>query len=348
MSNCKLSILIPSWNGEIYIENCLSSLLENDYDNVQIITIAGGIDQCYDISLKFQEKYHEKIIALKQEIGNKNRALNIGLAKADGDIIILTDVDCMYPKNWLKKINEIFQNTKINVITGLSLPFQHVNNSLAEFNRIRVGYKLVNFPDGQIIIGNKLSGCNSAFRKEIFCKKIGSFNETLKTGEDKILGIEFNKKGEELYYFRDIYIYTEYYSNDLRKLIKHRIRWAKDLFIKLKFNNVPKLLFLLGIGLFKLFYPIFGLSIWIFFFHFSIFNLLLILSPWLIFFLLWVVIYYFNLRFKTKKVNERLGSNFNHIKAYKIVPLMFFVFGIISVKSFINPKKKKWDHSKYK
>lgn len=342
MLNYKLLVLIPSWNGEIYIENCLNSLLENDYDNVQIVTIAGGIDRCYDISLKFQEKYPKKIIALKQEIGNKNRALNIGLAKADGDIIILTDVDCVYPKNWLKKINQIFQNTKINVITGSYLPFQHVKNALAEFNRIRGGYKLVNFPDGEIVIGNKLSGGNSAFRKEIFYKKIGKFDETLKTGEDKILGIKFNEKGELLYYFRDIYIYTELYSNNLKKFINHRVRWARDLFIDLKLNDIPKLIVLLGIGLFKLFYPIFALVVWLIFCYSSFNCLYLLLSPWFVFYVFYVVRFYFELKIKANKVNAELGTNLNHWKAFRIIPLIYFVFGIISIRSFINPKKRKW------
>ena len=344
MTDFNLSILIPSWNGEKYIENCINSILENDCENYQIISIAGGTDQGYNYSLKLQEKAPNKIIALKQEKGGKNKALNQSLEYIDGEIIIITDVDCIYQKHWLSRINEIFQDRKINVITGSNLPFQHLTTSLAEFNRIRIGYTLINLSDGGIVIGNKLWGGNSAFRKEVFEKKIGKFEEISKTGDDKILGIEFNKKGEDLYFFRDIYVFTEHYSNNLKYFINHRIRWAKDLFIDLRKKDIPKLLVLLGIGLFKFLYPLLALGVWLIFFQPSLMFLLLLLSPWILLYLLYIVRFFFELKIKSKKVNKELGTNFSYWKAFKIVPLIFFVFGIISIRSFINPKKRKWYH----
>ncbi len=340
----KLSILIPSWNGEIYIENCINSILGNDYDNYQIISITGGTDQGFLLSKELQKKAPNKIIALKQGKGGKNKALNQSLKYIDGEIIIITDVDCIYPKCWLSKINEIFQDEKINIITGLNLPYQHSTNSLAEFNRIRIGYILINHPDKEVIIGNKLWGGNSAFRKDIFDKKIGKFEEISKTGDDKILGMEFNKKGEDVYFFKNIYVYTEHYSNNLKKFINHRIRWARDLFIDLKYKDFPKLLFLIGIGLFKLFYPIGALIFWLIFFNNSPISLLFLFSPWILFFITYVLGFLFGLRKKTKKVNEELNRNFNYLKAFKIVPLMFFVFGIINLRSFIRPRSRKWYH----
>ena len=344
MVKYKLSILIPSWNGEKYIENCINSILENGYENYQIISIAGGIDQGYNLSIKLQEKEPNKIIALKQEKGGKNKALNQGIEILDGDIIIITDVDCIYPKHWLSRINEIFQDEKINVITGLNLPFQHHTNSLAEFNRIRVGHKLVTFPDGGVVIGNKLWGGNSAFRKEIFKEKIGTFEEISKTGDDKILGMEFNRNGENLFFFRDIYVYTEHYSNNLKKFIDHRVRWAKDLFIDLKIKDIPKLLALISIGLFKLFYPILAILSLLIFFPLTFLNLILLLSPWIGFLIIYDLRFYFELLNKAKIVNKELDTNFSPKKAFRIVPLMFFVFGLIYIRSYLRPKHRKWYH----
>lgn len=65
MANYNLSILMPGWNTEPYIENCLNSLLENDYDNYKIIIIAGGTDNSFKIALRYQKKYPRKIIALE-------------------------------------------------------------------------------------------------------------------------------------------------------------------------------------------------------------------------------------------------------------------------------------------
>lgn len=344
MSNTshKFSILIPGWNAEQYIKNCVNSLLENDYSNFEIILITGGSDNSHNLSLELKEKHSDKIKVLKQEIPNKNRALNLALQDLEGDIIILTDIDCIYQKNWLKKINKIFQASKYNVITGLYLPFLNIKTSLAEYNRINIGYNLLRFSNDSIIIGNKLCGANAAFRKDIFIKKLGNFNESIPTGDDKILGITFNKKGEDLYYFRDIYVYTECYSNNLKMFIKRRVRWAKDLFITLNKKNVLKLCISFGISVFKLFYPVGILIYWLFFMKLELISLILLFLPWLTFFILYHFYFYFQLKKQAKKINTQLGTDFKFKKAFKIVPILFFAYAIITVMSLIYPKRSKW------
>ena len=154
----------------------------------------------------------------------------------------------------------------------------------------------------------------------------------------------FNKREEDLYFFRDIYVYTEHYSSNLKKLIDRRVRWAKDLFIDFKRKDYPKLLFLLGIGLFKFFYPPLAIIFWIFFLFPSLNWLFLLLSPWLTFFILYLIGVFFELMLKSKKVNKELNTKFSYWKALKIVPLMFFIFGIVSIRSFLNPKRRQWYH----
>lgn len=340
----KLTILIPGWNAEQYIENCINSILKNYYKNYNIIIIAGGSDKSYQIALDYQNKYPNKIKALEQKIPHKNKALNLALSDVDGDIIIITDIDCIYPKHWLGRINEIFQDKKINVITGLYLPYQEQKNSLAEVNRIRHGGDLIKHKHSGVIPGRKLWGGNAAFRKKVFFEKIGKFDEIAYTGDDKILGMQFNEKGESLYYFKDIYIYTECYSNNLKKYTKRRIRWARDLFITGQKINTFKVLILFGIGLFKLFYPIATIIVALLFFNVS--YIWLFLLPWIIVFLYFLIVQYFLLKRTSDKINSELKTNFNHKKAFKIMPLLFFIFGIINVISFskINPKKRKWYH----
>ncbi len=340
----KLSLLIPGWNAAHYTENCVNSLLENDYTNFEIILITGGSDDSYNISLKLKKKYPIKIKVFKQEIPHKNAALNIGLKGVTGDIIVLTDIDCVYQKNWLSSINKIFQNQHYNVITGLYLPFPDGKNSLAEFNRIHIGSNLLTYDDEDIIIGNKLCGANAAFRRDIFRRKIKKFDESIPTGDDKILGLTFNIKGEELYFFKDIYVYTECYSNSIIKFIKRRIRWARDLFInKLSKKQIFLLVISFGISLFKLFSPIFALIFWYLFFKSFLSVLLILLSFWIIFYVLYIIKFYLKLKKMSIDVNSILNTNFNYKKAVRIIPLLFFAYAIITLVSFIKPKRGKWN-----
>ena len=201
---------------------------------------------------------------------------------------------------------------------------------------------MVNFKDGAVIIGNKMWGGNSAFRKDIFLNKIGRFEVDSITGDDKILGMDFNNKGEDIYFFRDTYVYTEHYSQNMKKYIDHRVRWARDLFIDLKFKDIPKLILLLGLGLFKLFFPLIIMIFWLIFFNYSLIILYILLSPWIIIFIVYNIGFYFELKKKAKKVNTELGTNFSYWKAFKIVPVMFYVFGIINIRSYIRPRFRKW------
>lgn len=341
MREYKLSILIPAWNGEKYIENCVRSILENDFRNFQIIIIAGGNDNSFQIAKEIETRYPQYIKSLQQTIPNKNKAANKGLKLIDGDIIVLTDIDCIYQKNWLRKINSIFQDSKHNVITGSTLPFPESHNSLAEYNRIFHGEGILRFEDSSIVIGNKLCGANAAFRKEIFLRKIGKFDETPKTGEDKILGIDFMNKGEDLYFFRHIYVFTECYSKNNKKFIKSQIRWARDLFIsKLSIKQKIKVVLSLCLALFKLTYPIFVIIIALMMFNLSL--ILILITPWFLFYLVYLVNFYFKLNYYGKKVTNELYIKVKIKKAFKAVFYLYFFFALITVVAFIYPKRHKW------
>lgn len=342
--NYFLSILIPGWNAEKYVENCVNSILKNDYKKFQIILIVGGKDKSFNIAKGLEEKHPDIIIALQQEVPHKNSALNKGLEHVKGDIIVITDIDCIYQKVWLSKINNLFQNQKYNVITGSFLPYPDRSSSLAEFIRINRSEAIIRFNHDKEIIGNKLCGANSAFRKEVFLERVGSFEEDSITGDDKILGMEFNRKNEKVYYFQDLYVYTELHSNNLKKYIRHQIRWERDLFIsKLTKKQILILLLQLSAGLFKFIYPSFILIISLFFFN--VITFLIFLIPWIIFYMGFIIKYYIDLKKKTLLVyTSNFNINLNYKKAIKIVPLMFFVFGIIAIIYISYPKRHKWYH----
>lgn len=178
------------------------------------------------------------------------------------------------------------------------------------------------------------------FRREVFMNKIGKFEEVSRTGDDKILGKNFNEKGEEIYYFQDLYVYTECYSNSIKKFIQQRIRWARDLYINpLKKKEILRLIILFGIALFKLFYPVGALIIALLFFNPM--YIVLFLLPWIIFYFLYLIYFYLKLKRMSFKVNNQLKTDFSYKKAFKIVPLLLFAYGIITIVSIINPKRNK-------
>ena len=89
----KVSIIVPIYNSEKYLEKCLDSLLNQDYDNLEILLINDG---SFDGSKTICEKYAKKAKKIKL-YNNKNMGVsysrNFGLKNCTGDFITFIDSD---------------------------------------------------------------------------------------------------------------------------------------------------------------------------------------------------------------------------------------------------------------
>ena len=88
-----ISIIVPVYNVEKYLEPCISSLLNQTYKNIEIILINdGSTDSSSDICNKYAKKY-KKINLLNKKNGGLSDARNTGLKKAKGEYIAFVDSD---------------------------------------------------------------------------------------------------------------------------------------------------------------------------------------------------------------------------------------------------------------
>lgn len=94
MDNIKVSIIIPIYNMEKYLEDCLNSVVNQLLEDIEIILIDdGSTDKSGEIIEEFLGKYPDKIIAIKKENGGQGAARNIGIAKSRGEYIGFVDAD---------------------------------------------------------------------------------------------------------------------------------------------------------------------------------------------------------------------------------------------------------------
>ena len=81
----KVSIIVPVYNGEKYLERCLESIINQTYKNIEIICINdGSTDESKNILKQYQLK-DNRIIVKNIQNGGVSRARNIGIRKATGD-----------------------------------------------------------------------------------------------------------------------------------------------------------------------------------------------------------------------------------------------------------------------
>lgn len=90
----KVSVIIPVYNVEDYIEESLKSVCEQNYDNLEIILINDGTkDHSIDKAEKIAKKFNAKIMIINKENGGLPSARNVGIKCASGDYVCFIDSD---------------------------------------------------------------------------------------------------------------------------------------------------------------------------------------------------------------------------------------------------------------
>jgi glycosyltransferase involved in cell wall biosynthesis len=113
-----ISVLIPVYNGEQYLSSCLQSILEQDISVDQIIIVDNNsTDKTKEIILDFQKK-DARIMYVFEKMRTRGAARNAGIRAATGEVVVMTDVDCVVPKDWVRKLTEPIQEGKEKVVTG--------------------------------------------------------------------------------------------------------------------------------------------------------------------------------------------------------------------------------------
>ena len=110
----KISIIVPVYNVEKYLEKCLDSLVNQTLEDIEIRVVNDGTkDASQKIIDKYVKKYPKKVKGYIKENGGLSSARNYGIKKAKGEYIAFVDSDDyveldMYEKMYNKAINNNF------------------------------------------------------------------------------------------------------------------------------------------------------------------------------------------------------------------------------------------------
>ena len=131
-----VSIIIPTWNGERFIANCLESLRHTCPENIEILVVDNGsLDATPQIVAKFPN------ICLISNVANRgfSAAVNQGLQLAHGDILFLLNQDTVAHPDWPQALQRRFTQDAQLGILGCKLLYpdgrlQHAGGRLLEPN----------------------------------------------------------------------------------------------------------------------------------------------------------------------------------------------------------------------
>ena len=118
MSNPKVSIILPAYNVEKYLHQCLDSIAKQTYKNIEVIIIIdGATDHSYEIAKQFcsqDSRFH----VYWQENAGSGPARNHGLERATGELIMFVDPDDWCKPEYVEKMVSLQQEKDYDLVTA--------------------------------------------------------------------------------------------------------------------------------------------------------------------------------------------------------------------------------------
>lgn len=164
-----ISIIIPVYKVEIYLEKCIQSVINQTYENLQIILVDDGSpDNCGKICDEYAQKDH-RIEVIHKSNGGLSDARNKGLEIAKGEYIGFVDSDDyiesdMYEVlyNLLKQYNVDVSICNFYTVSQGKIAIKNADNGIKEYNRIEILKEVLLDNNIQSYAWNKL------YKKELF------------------------------------------------------------------------------------------------------------------------------------------------------------------------------------
>ena len=223
----KFSILVPAYNEEQSISSCLNSLISVVYDDKEIIVID---DASTDRTIQAVEKFLDKgvILVRREKNGGRAAALNSGLQRATGDVIITTDADTVTPSDWLQRFKSCFEQQDVVAVGGA---YQACNKDKPLINATSILDQILNGVFKKSLVPNKLSGVNSAILRKVLLD-LGGFNENSWWSEDSELGWKLKKIGRVIYDSGNV-VNTQY-PETWQDIWKRKFYWGYAMCLKFR------------------------------------------------------------------------------------------------------------------
>ena len=211
----KICIVVPVRGDSDVFRKCVSSLLDLDYENYEIIIVDDS-----EKGIIERTSFPQEI-----EVGNSftkgpSYARNLAAKNTDAEFLAFTDSDCIVDKNWLKALMKGFEEYPNAAACG---GMQRLPQDAAEFERkVFLFMKKAGFITDYmrkarkpgIAEVNHNASCNVIYRRNIFLKE-GGFLEGLWPGEDVELDYRLKKKGYKIVFNPKAVVY-HYKPKDIK------------------------------------------------------------------------------------------------------------------------------------
>ncbi|WP_437973279.1 glycosyltransferase family 2 protein [Sorangium sp. So ce295] len=203
------TVIIPCYNEEHYIESTLRSVRAQRYpgDRIEILVVDGGsIDATREIVARISAE-DPRVILLDNPRRIQSAAMNIGISRSRGDVIIRMDAHAEYAEDYVMASVDALRRTGAANAGGAARPrsrnnFQRVLCTVLS-SPLGVGGSAYRDASREGFVESVFNG---AFRREVF-DVVGLYDTNAVTNEDAELNQRIIEAGGKIYLSRDIQVY---------------------------------------------------------------------------------------------------------------------------------------------
>lgn len=217
-----ISIIIPIYNAERYLDSCIGSLVHQiSYDDQIILVNDGSEDGSYDICCRYSNEY-QNIILINQKNQGVIIARKSGLSKVNNPYVWFVDADDFVERDAINEIKNKIKLYEPDILWFDYLRYDKENKykkELSHFSfdkilnkseiRMSIIPKMLYF-DGFFNFGIEPSLCNKVIKKKFLMKAYRSVQHGIFLGEDGLILYQCVMEADTIYRFdKALYIYRE-------------------------------------------------------------------------------------------------------------------------------------------
>ena len=202
----KISIIVPIYNTEKYLVECIESIIHQTYTNLQIILVDdGSTDHSLEICQEYAKK-DDRIEIIHKENGGLSSARNAGLEASRGDYVMFCDADDFYNPNSCEILEKVITSNKADYAIG-----NYINCNEDSTLWEKPVFDVEKYPDFRLSIHDyeksffimSSSVCNKIFRLS-FVRGLQLKFRPKVPAEDAIFTTYCFMKAKSVYYVSDI------------------------------------------------------------------------------------------------------------------------------------------------
>lgn len=217
----RVSVLLPAWNEAGHVGRCIDSILGLRYPDIEVVVCAGGDDGTLT---EARQRASPKVAVLEQYPGEgKQRSLKRCFEQCSGDIIYLTDADCIVDDECFEKVIAPVSSGAEEVATGSWQPLDEQKTNPF------VLYQWTHNVNLEVVGGKYVSsliGRNAAVSRHVL-QQVGAFDTPIPIGTDLFLSNQILTAGYRICFVPDSRVRTRY-SESLRPYLRQRSRWFRN------------------------------------------------------------------------------------------------------------------------